>query len=821
METVGELIDKFPFMASPAALAMADMGERFQVPPHVEHMNRELVELKFGDSNRLMINCSYQHGKQIADTVKVPTPAGWKLHGNLRVGDIVYSPSGDHIPVEAVGPKAMQDCEVVFTDGSAIRCHENHEWVVYENYYKKWRVVETRYLEKRKLLVGKSRRAILRVGNPAPLAGRPFQAPVHPYVLGAWLGDGRSESAQLSWGDDGTEVIAAIEALGYPISSRWTQENTGVHYANFSNLREGLREVGVFANKHIPQEYLLASTWQREELLAGLIDTDGSYSADSGQYRFINTNERLIGSVVELARSLGFRVGKVQRYEPCESSSGIVGTKPTFVVAFSATRTLPCRLPRKVPKWNGVVESRGITEVRRVTPEQGNCIQVEGGQYLVGETLIPTHNSLLGTIYHAAWNLLWEPNDRIIIVGNEEDFATNTFGEPVRDIIKRWGPEFGIKIKPDSRAKGAWKIDGHDGGVSCKGPHGGIVGRAADLFLIDDLIRNAEEALSATVMENHWLWYKTTVQGRMRKNTRVCIINTRWGKRDLCGKILAEAKATGEQWRHIKYKAIADENDPLGRKPGEALWPEQVPLAQLLVSRHKNPFWEAAWQQEPREEEGAHFSPGLWPRYYAVPYGWAMKANGVLTEVRRDQLFIVVSVDWAATARKRSDYTAIGVFGITPQNNVLVLEVVNERFPLAQCVPELDKVCKKWRPGMVVVESNGFQEAVALECRRYPAIPEPHRAMPHGNTKLQRAWNSIKLAAEGRIYTPEYTEKDTRWLNDFEEQLLNFTGDDDEHDDIVDMLSHFIRECQSTLILPSNYERMDPVVLIPGMSYGE
>ena len=331
-------------------------------------------------------------------------------------------------------------------------------------------------------------------------------------------------------------------------------------------------------------------------------------------------------------------------------------------------------------------------------------------------------------------------------------------------------------------------------------------------IIIDDLIRTSEEALSSTIMEAHWKWYTSIILGRMRAKTRLALINTRWSRRDLCGKIIATAKQTKEDWKVVKYKAIAGEDDPLGRKPGEALWPEQVPIKQLLIDKQLSPFWDAAWQQEPRDEDGGHFSPTKWPRYWRADRGWGLLHNGEPRTLKREELFVMISVDWAASERKRSDYTCMGVYALTPFNTILVLEIVNDRFPLENVVGELAKLCRKWSPGMVIVETGGFQTSVAIECRRHLEIPEPVRVTPYGSTKLQRAYQAITLGQGGRILLPR---EDEPWVDVFEEQLIDFTGDDDEHDDIVDSLAYMATRCQH-LIKGSNFVEQGPCVLVEG-----
>lgn len=827
---LNEALQQCPHLASPAALARADLGTKFLLPRHLAALNKELVEVPFVSGGaRLIVNLPFQHGKQIADDERVPTPRGWVRHGDLAIGDEVYAPDGTAILVEAVGRKSAQDCAVEFSDGSVIRCHENHEWVIFDRGMRRWRVMSTAQMERRVLVSGEVPRCVLQVANAGPLAGTPWEAPpLAPYALGAWLGDGRAEAGQICYGEGGEAVIDGVAACGFPVTSRWRQAETGVCYAQFGGLKASLREAGVWSDKHVPLRYLTAAAWQREELLAGLIDTDGSYSEDSGQYRFTNTNQRLIDAVVELARSLGFRVGQVQRYEPACSSSGIEGRKEVMVVAFTASRALPCRLSRKVPRRLGRAERRGVVAVHRAAPCQGNCIQVDGGQYLVGETLVPTHNSWLASYYFIAWYLLLWPESRIIFVGPNDRFSAGC-GVRVRDVILKFGGAHGVNLRQDSKAKDEWVIEGHGGGLVCRGAHGSILGRPADLLVMDDLVATEEEAMSPHISDKQWDWYCTTAFSRLGPEAGIVAVGTRWGPRDIYGRILAEAKLTGEKWRVVKYRALAGENDELGRKPGEALWPERVPQARLDMLKDARPKWfKTCWQQEPENEEGNHFRPGDWPVYDDLGDAYSLQAKtGPRTIVPRSDVTIFITVDWAASERKGSDFTAIVVFALVPDGRVLILECVNRRYALEAAVPALAEVCRRWRPSLVACEVGGFQAALANECRRYPEIGEVRRLVAESrpNAKLRRALPAILMGENKRILLPRLYagERDIQklagenvWLDTFTGQLQAFTGIDDEHDDLVDALAYGCQLAAQLRPVASSTDYGGPVHLTAG-----
>src|SRR5207244_2242627 len=124
----------------------------------------------------------------------------------------------------------------------------------------------------------------------------------------------------------------------------------------------------------------------------------------------------------------------------------------------------------------------------------------------------------------------------------------------------------------------AWELERHAGGMTAAGVGGAMTGKGAHLLVIDDPVKNAEQAQSKTVREKHWEWYRSTAYSRLEPGGAVVIVMTRWHEDDLVGRLLAEAEAEGERWEILRLPALAEEADPLGRAPGEPLWPERYPL---------------------------------------------------------------------------------------------------------------------------------------------------------------------------------------------------------------------------------------------------
>jgi hypothetical protein len=394
--------------------------------------------------------------------------------------------------------------------------------------------------------------------------------------------------------------------------------------------------------------------------------------------------------------------------------------------------------------------------------------------------------SWLGTIYATAWGLLLFPELRFGILGQSDEFAGG-FGAQIKEVIERWGPRHGIVLKEDTRAKGEWKIRDHGGGVVCRGPHSGFTGRPIDRMIIDDVIKTHEQVLSPTVLDNLWEGYKSGVINRIRNHTGVAMIATRWSKRDIIGRVKEVCKQTGEVWKEIKFPALAEANDVLGRKPGEALWPEMCSKELLLAHKAFSPRWfPACWQQDPHAEEGQQFKPLRWPRYKDMGDAYVLESKGPYqkTVFLKDEFITLVSVDWAWSEKALADKSALGAFAISPLGDLLVLDVVNEHLGIDALAPRVASFCRQWRPQVIALESGHPTLAHAL--RRYPEVPEPRWVKPQ-LSKLGRAVDAIEMASGRRIHLPEVLRD---WEDDYTDQLSNFTGlEKDEQDDMVDMTS--------------------------------
>ncbi len=211
--------------------------------------------------------------------------------------------------------------------------------------------------------------------------------------------------------------------------------------------------------------------------------------------------------------------------------------------------------------------------------------------------------------------------------------------------------------------------------------------------------------------------------------------------------------------------------------------------------------------------KGGYFRPENWPFWTDAGEAYSLPEGAYRKLFLKRDCTIMVTVDWASSERKTADYTAIGIYAMTEDGRLLVLEIVNERLRLEDCVPRLARVCRKWRPTLVAVEVGGFQTALALQCRSFREIPEPRRLTHEGKSKLQRALPAITMSENGRIYLPEAAVDE--WVDDYTAQLASFTGNDDEFDDMVDITAYACQQCQ-WLSSGIGFVSQPPQVHVPG-----
>ena len=228
--------------------------------------------------------------------------------------------------------------------------------------------------------------------------------------------------------------------------------------------------------------------------------------------------------------------------------------------------------------------------------------------------------STYATVLFPSWWFTQFPRSAIISASHTGDLA-ESFGRRVRNTVDQHCDLLGFQLSADSRAAGKWDTDS-GGEYLAAGVGKAIAGRRADLAIIDDPVASRESAESETERETTYNWYRGDLYDRLKPGARIILIMTRWHEDDLGGRLDADELTGGDQWHRILLPAIAEfEDDPLGRKLGEALWPGWEDEAMLARKRKVvgEREWVAKYQQRPTAQAGAIFNPDQMPILEMVP----------------------------------------------------------------------------------------------------------------------------------------------------------------------------------------------------------
>lgn len=262
-------------------------------------------------------------------------------------------------------------------------------------------------------------------------------------------------------------------------------------------------------------------------------------------------------------------------------------------------------------------DGRFIKNVEDIYPKQGNCITVEGGIYLAGLTLIPTHNSTFTSQMFPAWALGKNPELKVILASYSASVAESMN----RDVQKYIDTPDYVELFPETKLQAAgangkyirnaerFDIVDHRGYFKSVGVGGSLTGTPADIAIIDDPHKDREQAKSATISQSVWDWYTDVLRTRLNNKSGVLLIQTRWDTQDLAGRILAQQKEAMdrgdkdiEYWTVICFPAIKENNDNADdpRKIGEALWPAMHSLERLNQIRSTSlRTFQSLYQQNP------------------------------------------------------------------------------------------------------------------------------------------------------------------------------------------------------------------------------
>jgi predicted phage terminase large subunit-like protein len=374
-----------------------------------------------------------------------------------------------------------------------------------------------------------------------------------------------------------------------------------------------------------------------------------------------------------------------------------------------------------------------------------------------------------------SWYLGRNPKRRILSLSYGQDLA-DVFGRSVRNYLKN--PTFGAlfpecKLAADSNSIKRFNVGSGGGGYATIGVGGATTGRGADLLLMDDLIKDREQADSPVYRENLIDWYKSVARTRLQPDGAIVLVQTRWGTTDFVAWLLSETAHEG--WEVISLPAQALENDPLGRQPGEALWPEAYPLSaleeikQTLGSRD----WNALYQQCPLTDADIIFHP-KWLQFYNVP--------PQLRECER----IVHSWDLSFGGTSAGSSWVVGqVWGIKESNKYL-LHMVREQMGFADTLASIRLMDELYEADEILIENKANGPATIETLK--DEIGYKLKSVEPGGSKSDRAYAVVPQFERGEVWLPK--PKEHEWVKPLLTEMQSFPKS--VTDDCVDAMTQVL-----------------------------
>jgi predicted phage terminase large subunit-like protein len=383
--------------------------------------------------------------------------------------------------------------------------------------------------------------------------------------------------------------------------------------------------------------------------------------------------------------------------------------------------------------------------------------------------------------------------DRQIITACYGDALAHDMGKDVRGIIKetRYLNLFpDVRLAADTRAAGRWNTNKGGIYISC-GVGGPIVGRGFHIGLIDDPFKGRKEADSPLVREDVWKWYWGNFYTRRMPdfddpvedqegwgNAAIVLIMTRWHQDDLAGRLLKQEGSVDEggTWTEVDIPAIRNE-DSLDE---ESFWPEAFPIDELqatraaMISAGRSREWSAQYKQRPTVEEGT-FIKRAWfeNRYQQVP----------------EKTRIYIASDYATVDESEGsnpNFTEHGVFGMSPNGDLYVLDWWFGRTESDVWVEKLLDLVLKWHPNAVFGEKGQIVRSVGPYLRRRKkqrSLRFRLELIARSKDKQECGRGFQAMASSGEVLFPEKTP----WAERVVEQCVGFPSV--EFDDAFDVMS--------------------------------
>lgn len=391
----------------------------------------------------------------------------------------------------------------------------------------------------------------------------------------------------------------------------------------------------------------------------------------------------------------------------------------------------------------------------------------------------PRHGKSLSATHFAQWVFGINPSEKIM-TGSYNETLSTVFSKQVRNGIQEEKAQLDqivyndvfpdTKIKRGDGAMNLWSLEGQHNNYLATSPTGTATGFGASLLIIDDLIKNAEEAFNANTLDKHWQWFTNTMLSRLESNGKIIIIMTRWHTDDLAGRALKELPEKGFRVKHVSMKALQDD--------GTMLCDDILNKKQYLQrsSTMGSEIAEANYNQEPMDIKGRLYSS--LKTYEHIP-----------KDDKGEPLFERIG-NYTDTADTGSDFLCSIIYGVY-NKEAYILDVYYTKEPMEVTESAVAKMLHDNEVNTADIESNNGGRGYARTIKRL--LKENHRSNKTQVNWFHQSQNKKARILSNSTWVMDHIYFPHNWKNKWSEFYLDVTNYSKEgknkHDDAQDTLT--------------------------------
>lgn len=375
--------------------------------------------------------------------------------------------------------------------------------------------------------------------------------------------------------------------------------------------------------------------------------------------------------------------------------------------------------------------------------------------------------------------ILGRDNTKKVMTGSYNETLSTTFSKNVRNSIQeqkadRYKPVFsdvfpGTRIKRGDGAMNLWSLEGGYNNYLATSPTGTATGFGADIMIIDDLIKTAEEAHNENVKEKHWTWFTDTMLSRLEEGGKIIIIMTRWASDDLAGRAMEHYQERGVKIRHITMKALLDKDTH------KMLCPEILSYEsyQEKVAAMGEDIASANYQQEPIDLKGRLYTS--FKTYDRLP-----------VDEQGNSLFEGI-YSYTDTADEGADYLCTIIWGVY-MREAYVLDVYYTQAGMEITEPEVARRFHEWKVNLARIESNNGGSGFARNVKRISE--EKLRNLETIIRWFHQAKNKKARILSNATWVMEHVLYPSNWMHkwpDYYKAMVRYQREgENKHDDAPD-----------------------------------